>query len=204
MQDEINRLKGEQGNPTFKSQGPRPGGTNYASEQERRQPKTWQQGTKLDQIRIERVERRQVAPATLPDDAIYQGIEMVTVQDLILCTDTVQFELELWYSPAQRRRYRAPLPAGYEGECGPGSKTLALALGSGAILRQAQDQPGEAVGAVAASGPEDVQRLVGDIPQWCWSHGTAGWDPSSGPGSGKRSLWPRTGPRPSGRSAARC
>jgi hypothetical protein len=136
LQDEINRLKGEQGKPTFKSKGPRPSGTNYSSEQERRQPKTWQKGTKLDQIRIDRVERRQVDPATLPDDAIYKGIEMVTVQDLILRTDNVQFELELWYSPAQRRRYRAPLPAGYEGEFGPGSKTLALALGYGANVSQ--------------------------------------------------------------------
>jgi transposase IS66 family protein len=136
LQDEINRLKGEQGKPTFKPKKPPLGATNYSSEQERREPKTWQKGTKLDQIKIDRVERRQVDPATLPDDAISKGTETVTVQDLILRTDNVQFELELWYSPSQRRRYRAPLPAGYEGEFGPGVKTLALQQTYGANVSQ--------------------------------------------------------------------
>jgi hypothetical protein len=126
LRDEVNRLKGEQGKPTFKAKGPPPGETNYSSEQERREPKRWQKGSKLDQIRIDRVERRQVDPVTLPDDAVYKGTETVTVQDIILRTDNVQFELEVWYSPSQRRRYRAPLPPGYEGEFGPGVKTFAL------------------------------------------------------------------------------
>jgi hypothetical protein len=81
LRDEVNRLKGEQGKPTFKAKGPPPGETNYSSEQERREPKRWQKGSKLDQIRIDRVERRQVDPVTLPDDAVYKGTETVTVQD---------------------------------------------------------------------------------------------------------------------------
>jgi hypothetical protein len=58
------------------------------------------------------------------------------VQDLILRTDNVQFELEVWYSPSQRRSYRASLPAGYEGEFGPGIKTFALELTYGANVSQ--------------------------------------------------------------------
>jgi hypothetical protein len=50
LRDEINRLKGEQAKPTFKAKGPPPGATDYSSEQERREPKTWQKGTKLDRI----------------------------------------------------------------------------------------------------------------------------------------------------------
>ncbi len=136
LRDENNRLKGEQGKPTFKPKGPPPGATDYSSERERREPKTWQKGSKLDRIKIDRVERRQVDPASLPDDAEYKGFETVTVQDLILRTDNVQFELELWYSPSQRRRYQAPLPAGYEGEFGPGIKTLALELTYGANVSE--------------------------------------------------------------------
>jgi hypothetical protein len=136
LRDEINRLKGEQAKPTFRPKGPPPGATNYSSEQERRQPKVWQKGTKLDRVKIDRVERRQVDPATLPPDAIYKGIEPVTVQDLILRTDHVRFELEVWYSPAQRRRYRAPLPPGYDGEFGPGIKILALDLAYGANVSE--------------------------------------------------------------------
>src|SRR5205085_1712868 len=97
----VGRLKGEQGTPTFKPKGPSPGGTNYSSEQERRQPKTWRKSRRLDQFRIDRVERRTVDPVRLPNDAVYKGIELVTVQDLILRTDNVQFEMEVWYSPAQ-------------------------------------------------------------------------------------------------------
>lgn len=126
LRDEIDRLKGERGKPTFKPKGRPAGAADYSSEQERREPKRWQKGTKLDRITIDRVERRKLDPVTLPDDAIYKGIETVTVQDIILRTDNVQFELEVWYSPSQGRRYRAPLPAGYEGEFGPGVKTFAL------------------------------------------------------------------------------
>jgi hypothetical protein len=136
LRDEINRLKGEQGKPTFRPKRPAPGGTNYSSEQERQQPKTWQKGIKLDQIKIDRVERRTVDPVTLPPDAVFKGTETVTVQDLILRTDNVRFELELWYSPAQRRRYRAPLPPGYEGEFGPGAKIFALQQTFGANVSQ--------------------------------------------------------------------
>ena len=126
LRDENNRPKGEQAKPTFKPKGRPPGATDYSSDQERREPKTWQKGSKLDQITIDRVERRQVDRATLPDDAEYKGTETVTVQDIIIRTDTVQFEVEVWYSPSEGRSYRAPLPAGYAGEFGPGLKTFAL------------------------------------------------------------------------------
>jgi hypothetical protein len=150
LQDEINRLKGEQAKPTlrqaqgrlFKAKGPPPGATDYSSEQERREPKSWQKGRKLDRIKIDRIERRQVDPTTLPPDAVSKGVEIVTVQDLILRTDNVQFELEVWYSPSQRRSYRAPLPAGYEGEFGPEIKTLALELTYGANVSQGKREGG--------------------------------------------------------------
>jgi len=136
LRDELNRLKGEQAKPTFKPKGRLPAGTDYSSERERRQPKTWQKGAKLDQIRIDRVERVTLDRATLPPDAVFKGTEAVTVQDLILRTDNVRFELEVWYSPSQRRRYRAEVPPGYVGEFGPGIKTLALALAYGANVSE--------------------------------------------------------------------
>ncbi len=136
LRDEINRLKGEQGRPTFKPKGPPSGGTDYSSERERRQAQTWQKGSKLDRISIDRVERLAVNRATLPPDAVYKGIEPVVIQDLVLRTDTVRFEREVWYSPALGRSYRAPLPPGYEGEFGPGLKALALALAYGANVSE--------------------------------------------------------------------
>lgn len=185
LRDEINRLKGEQAKPTFKSKGPPPGATNYSSEAERRQPKTWQKGPKLDRIKIDRVERRAVDPASLPPDAVRKGIERVTVQDLILRTDNVQFEVELWYSPSQRRSYRAALPAGYEGEFGPGIKGLALELAYGAnvsagklleVFRQADVKMSSGWLATFLSGaPADLAAEARAAEQaglvaCCWEH----------------------------------
>jgi hypothetical protein len=185
LRDEINRLKGEQAKPTFKPKRPPPGATDYSSEQERREPKRWQKGTKLDQIRIDRVERRAVDPASLPPDAVRKGIERVTVQDLILRTDNVQFELELWYSPSQRRSYRAALPAGYEGEFGPGIKGLALELAYGAnvsvgklleVFRQADVKMSSGWLATFLSGaPADLAAEARAAEQaglagCCWEH----------------------------------
>jgi hypothetical protein len=195
LRDEINRLKGEQAKPTFRSKGPPPGATNYSSEQERRQPKVWQKGTKLDQIRIDRVERRTVDPGTLPADAVYKGIETITVQDLILRTDNVQFELEVWYSPAQRQRYRAPLPPGYEGEFGPGVKTFALQqtysanVSQGKLLehyRQAGLKMSSGWLATFLSGdPGDLAAEARAVEQaglaaCCWAHGDTTGTPVDG------------------------
>ena len=136
LRDENARLKGEQAKPTFKPKGPAAGGTDYSSERERRQPKAWQKGTKLDRITIDRTERLTVDPATLPADAEFKGYETVTVQDLVLRTDNVVFEKEVWYSRSLRRSFRAALPAGYDGAFGPGIKALALALAYGANVSE--------------------------------------------------------------------
>jgi len=136
LKDEISRLKGEQPRPKFRPKPPAAGGTDYSSEGERHQPKPHQKGTKLDRISIDRTERLPVDRATLPADVEYKGIETVMIQDLVLRTDTVRFEREVWYSPSLKRSFRAPLPAGYEGEFGPGLKALALALTYGANVSE--------------------------------------------------------------------
>jgi Transposase IS66 family len=136
LKDEIARLKGERGKPTFAAKGPGAGGTDYSSERERRQPKAWRKGTKLDRIRIDRVEPVAVDRARLPPDAEFKGYAPVVVQDLILRTDTIRFDVEVWYSRSLKRSYRAALPAGYAGEFGPGIKALALALAYGANVSQ--------------------------------------------------------------------
>jgi len=136
LRDEIARLKGEQGKPIFPSRGAASSGTDYSSERQRRQPGQWQKGTKLDRIRIDRVERLPVDPATRPADAICKGTESVVIQDLVLRTDNVRFDREVWYSPSRQQSYLAPLPAGYDGQFGPGIKALALALTYGANVSE--------------------------------------------------------------------
>lgn len=127
LRDELRRLKGGSGRPKMPPGAS--GSTDYSSEQERRPaPKAWQKRGKQDRLRVDRTERLAVDPATLPADAVFKGYERVVVQDLVLRTDTVAFEQEVWYSASERRSYRARRPAGYEGTFGPHLKALVLTL----------------------------------------------------------------------------
>jgi len=126
--DENARLKGGSGRPKIPP-GKAGGSPDYSSEQERRAaPKGWQKRGKQDRLRIDRMERLVVDPAMLPADAVFKGYETVVVQDLVLRTDTIAFEQEVWYSPAERKSYRARRPAGYEGTVGPHLRALVLTL----------------------------------------------------------------------------
>jgi hypothetical protein len=115
VKDELARLKGGSGRPKIRPGKAAGGSTDYSSEQERRAAsKTWQKRGKQDRVQIDRTERVAVDPATLPADAEFKGYERVVVQNLVLRTDTVAFELAVWYSPSERRSYRAQRPAGYD------------------------------------------------------------------------------------------
>ena len=128
VKDELARVKGGSGRPKVPP-GKAGGSTDYSSEQERRPaPEGWQKRGKQDRVRVDRTERLSVDPATLPPDAVFKGYETVVVQDLVLRTDTVAFELETWYSASERRSYRARRPGGYEGAFGPHLKALVVTL----------------------------------------------------------------------------
>src|SRR6266540_2378901 len=128
VKDELARLKGGSGRPKI----PPGESTDYSSEQERRPaPKVWQKRGKQDRLRLDRTERVVVDPATLPADAELKGYERIVVQDLVLRTDTVAFELAVWYSRSERRSYRARRPAGYDGTFGPHLRALVLTLAYG-------------------------------------------------------------------------
>jgi Transposase IS66 family len=138
LRDALARAQGEQGRPKVKpNKGPAPA-ADYSSERQRRQPQDWQKAAKVDQLVITRTERLRVDPATLPADAEYKGTEAVVVQDLKLDLENVCFEKEVWYVPSEQRSVRAVVPAGYEGQFGPGIKALALALHFGANVTEAK------------------------------------------------------------------
>jgi hypothetical protein len=134
--DEINRLKGEQGQPTIKPNTLPPSPKDISSEQERRTPKAWSKGRKTDRISIDREQVVEVAPACLPPDAVFKGYEDVVVQDVVFRTDNVLFHKEKFYSPSQRTTYLASLPPGYSGQFGPGIKSLALVFYFGAQMSE--------------------------------------------------------------------
>ena len=136
LRNEINRLKGEQGQPTVKPNTPQPPPKNLSSEQERRTPKAWSKGRKLDRIPIDREQVVAVDPASLPPDAVFKGYEDVVVQDVLFRTDNVRFRKEKFYSPSQHMTYVASLPPGYRGQFGPGIKSLTLVFYYGAQMSE--------------------------------------------------------------------
>ena len=138
LRDEIARLKGEQGKPQVPPQKPLAAPTDHSSEKERRQPRSWHKSAKVPQIRIDRTEPLRVDRSTLPPDAQHKGYEDVIVQDILFRSDNICFRREKFYSPSTGKTYLAPLPAGYEGDYGPGVKALALDLSFGANVSEAQ------------------------------------------------------------------
>ena len=125
LRDEVNRLKGEQGKPSVKP-GTKPTATDHSSEQQRRQPRSWKKGNKVQQVQIDREQVLPVDPAVLPPDAEFKGYEEVVVQDVVVHTDNVLFRKEKFYSPSQRKIHLAELPPGYQGEFGPGVRAMVI------------------------------------------------------------------------------
>jgi hypothetical protein len=130
LRDEIRRLTGQSPRPTFPTpRSPKSSpstATDLSSEAERREPKPHHKQPKLQRIVIDREEILHVDPALLPTDAQFKGYQPVVVQNLKLVTDNVLFQKEVFYSPSQRCRFLAPLPAGYTGQYGPHLRTLTL------------------------------------------------------------------------------
>jgi hypothetical protein len=125
LRDENNRLKGEQGKPAIKPNKP---ATPLSSEKERRESKPHHKASKQAQIRIDRVEVVQVEHELLPQDAEFKGYEEVIVQDMDIRTENIKFRKEKYYSPGHKRTYLAEMPAGYQGQFGPGVRAWVLAL----------------------------------------------------------------------------
>src|SRR6266700_6357175 len=69
LRDEVSRLKGEQGKPKTPPKRPAQTGTQHSSEKERREPKPWHKSSKKEQVKIDRQEKLEVDPQTLPADA---------------------------------------------------------------------------------------------------------------------------------------
>ena len=127
LRDENNRLKGEQGQPQVKSNQAKKK-QDHSSEKERRRPKKWRKGSKVDKIEVDREETLVVDQQELPADAQFKGYEPVVVQDIQIKTDNVRFWKEKYYAPSTGQSYLASLPAGYEGEFGPGLRSLVITL----------------------------------------------------------------------------
>ena len=128
LEDEINRLKGEHGNPDIKRNRPKPPDSgDQSSETERKERKPWTKRSKNKNLIIDRTVRLP-APSDMPPDAAFKDYERVTVQNLIVKTETICFERAKYYSATTGKTYLSPLPPGYTRDFGPNVKAVALTL----------------------------------------------------------------------------
>lgn len=128
LQNEINRLKGEQGKPPIKPGKNNSQSQNYSSEKERKETKQWKKNSKVDRIKIHDNKKCYVDKNLLPVDAQFKGYEKVIVQDIKFEAFNTLFLKEKYYSPSQNKTWLAPLPPGYEGEFGPTLKSFVIKL----------------------------------------------------------------------------
>ncbi|MEH2372047.1 hypothetical protein [Nostoc sp.] len=135
LKDENNRLKGEKSQPDIKA-NKKGDAKNHSSEKERQTPKKHSKGSKNGTIKIDREEILKYPQDKLPADAEFKGYQEVIIQDITLLTDNILFRKEKYYSPSVGKTYLAELPCGYEGEFGPGMKTLVISLYYGGNMTQ--------------------------------------------------------------------
>lgn len=127
LQDELNRLKGEQGQPRILPSNRAK--VDVSSERERREPpKTWHKRAKLPELPVDRVEECRLERGTLPTDAVLKDYQEHTVQELVLQRETILFRRERYEAVSTGRTYTAPLPPGYAGAFGPNLRASAVYL----------------------------------------------------------------------------
>lgn len=136
LRDENNRLKGEKGKPDIKASKTSGFKKDHSSEKERKTPSKHTKSSKNANIKIDRKSILEYPESELPSDAEFKGYEEVIVQDISLKTDNVLFLKQKFYSASVGKTYLAPLPAGYDGEFGPGIKALVISLYYGGNMTQ--------------------------------------------------------------------
>jgi hypothetical protein len=130
LRDEINLLKGEQAKPDFPSSKKKQKG-DISSENERKKqepPKQKKSKAKKHKIQIDRTEICKVNQTDLPDDLEFKGYQHVVVQGILIKTDNVEYQKEVYYSPSQNKTYIGKLPIGVKGEFSSEIKSLVYTM----------------------------------------------------------------------------
>ena len=139
QRDEINKLKGEQGKPSVRPQTSS-NNNNHSSDDDRnkrqKKKKKKPRKRKKDIIKPNRSVILGLDTSELPSDIINKGYKSIVIQDIKITVDNIEFFRQVYYSPSQKKTFIAPLPKGYEGEYGPGLKSIALSLYHDANITQ--------------------------------------------------------------------
>ncbi|MCD6294134.1 MAG: hypothetical protein J7M20_04255 [Deltaproteobacteria bacterium] len=131
LRDENNLLRGEQGKPKIRGNKTGGKGNNVSSENEikkREKKKKRKSKAKKKKIKIDRTEVCKVDRSKLPEDAKFKGYDCVTVQEILIKTDNVEYKKEVYYSASEKKTYVGQLPSAISGEFGPGIRSSVCTL----------------------------------------------------------------------------
>lgn len=116
LKDEINRLKGEKGKPKIKPNVP----IEENMKTKPKKSKKWRKRSKKSRVKIDNIEVRKVDKNILPQDAEFKGYAEVIKQNIKFETDNTLYRLEIYYSPSEKKTYRAELPKDVKKDVGNG------------------------------------------------------------------------------------
>ena len=119
LRDEINRLKGEHGKPTFK---PNKESTRRGKDKKPRN-KNNKKGGKKAKISIDKQIICKVDKSLLPPDAQFKGYDEHLQQDIEIQRVNTMYKIEVYYSKTKKKCYRAKIPQSGIGMYGSGVKT---------------------------------------------------------------------------------
>ena len=127
LKDEINRLKGEKGKPKIKPNVPQKENDVVMFTADK--PKKWKKQSKKSKIKIDKQEVLRVDPKILPYDAEHKGYRRLIKQDIKFETNNIEYLIERYYSPSEKKVYEAELPENIsEDEFQSGLKTFIMYL----------------------------------------------------------------------------
>jgi len=123
LKDENARLKGGNARPQIKASVKEK--VNISSGGKEKGSKNHKKYEEKAPIVIDRDIVVEVAPESLPEDAVRKGYSEYIQQDLVIARDNKRFLLAQWYSPSLRQTIGAEFPAGeLEGHFGAGVRSL--------------------------------------------------------------------------------
>ncbi len=114
LKDENNRLKGEQGKPEFKP-NTKPTKKDISAGGMEKRKTNWSKQAKKPIIPIDHTEICQLDKSELPHDAEFKYYDDVMSQGIIFERKNILYKAAVYYSPLEKKTYRAPLPDEYTG-----------------------------------------------------------------------------------------
>lgn len=126
LKDEINRLKGEQGKPNIKPN--KKENKDISSEKERKKHKKWQKKAKKPNMKIDHTVNCKIDKDTLPSDAVFKYRDEVIGQEIVFERKNTLYLVDVYYSPSEKKTFRAPFPEEYRGYHGDSIKSFILTL----------------------------------------------------------------------------